>query len=92
MDMFDHPNVFIVEVDNPDFESAMRAEAVNDRPDSPFSVVTLGRRVVSYEKLDNIASQAELQAYADNKLLKACKHLRLAPSTPDRQDCMPFSM
>lgn len=71
VDMFDHPNVFIVEVDNPDFESAMRAVSVNDRPDSPFSVNSLGRRVVSYEKLDNIASQAELQAYADNKLFKS---------------------
>lgn len=71
VDMFDHPNVFIVEVDNPDLESSMRAVSVNDRPDSPFSVGSLGRRVVSYEKLDNIASQAELQAYADNKRFKS---------------------
>ena len=49
------PMYLLLRWDNPDFESAMRAEAVNDRPDSPFSVVTLGRRVVSYEKLDNIA-------------------------------------
>lgn len=67
IDMFDHPNVFIAEVDNPDLEASMRAVAINDRPDSLFSVVSLGRRVVSYEKLDNIASQEELQAYADNK-------------------------
>lgn len=71
VDMFDHPNVFIVEVDNPDLESSMRAVSVNDRPDSPFSVGSLGRRVVSYEKLDNIASQTELQAYADNKRFKS---------------------
>ena len=31
--MFDHPNVFIVEVDNPDLDSSMRAISVNDRPD-----------------------------------------------------------
>ena len=71
VDMFDHPNVFIVEVDNPDLETAMRAVSINDRPDSPFSVGNLGRRVVNYEKLDNIASQAQLQAYADNKRFKS---------------------
>lgn len=71
VDMFEHPNVFIVEVDNPDFDSSMRAVSVNDRPDSPFSVINLGRRVVAYERLDNIASQAELQAYADNKRFKS---------------------
>ena len=71
VDLFDHPNVFIAEVDNPDLETSMRAVSVNDRPDSVFSTVNLGRRVVSYEKLDNIASQAELQAYADNKRFKS---------------------
>ena len=71
VDLFDHPNVFIAEVDNPDLDSSMRAVSVNDRPDSVFSTVNLGRRVVSYEKLDNIASQAELQAYADNRRFKS---------------------
>ena len=71
VDMFNHPNVFIVEVDNPDLETALRAVSINDRPDSPFSVGNLGRRVVSYEKLDNIASQSELQAYADNKRFRS---------------------
>ena len=71
VDMFDHPNVFIVEVDNADLETSMRATAINDRTDSPFSVVALGRRVVSYEKLDNIASQAELQTYVDNRCFKS---------------------
>lgn len=71
VDLFDHPNVFIAEVDNPDLETSMRAVSVNDRPDSVFSTVNLGRRVVSYEKLDNIASQAELQAHADNKRFKS---------------------
>ena len=36
-----------------------------------FDHPNVGRRVVSYEKLDNIASQAELQAYADNKRFKS---------------------
>ena len=49
VDLFDHPNVFIAEVDNPDLETSMRAVSVNDRPDSVFSTVNLGRRVVSYE-------------------------------------------
>ena len=71
VDMFEHPNVFIVEVDNPDLGACMRAVSINDRPESPFSVGNLGRRVVSYEKLNNIASQSELQAYADNKRFKS---------------------
>lgn len=68
IDLFDHPNVFVVEVDNPDLERPMRVISVNDRPDSPFSTVSMGRRIAQYEKLDNIASPAELQVYADNKM------------------------
>lgn len=66
IDLFDHSNVFIVVVDNPDMEGALRAVSINDRPDSPFSTISVGRRIAQYTKLDNIASAQELQVYADN--------------------------
>ena len=91
VDLFDHPNVFIAEVDNPDLETSMRAVSVNDRPDSVFSTANLGRRVVSYEKLDNIASQAELQAYADNKRFKSLQSTETrTSSTRSKTACRPL--
>lgn len=67
-DTFGIPNVFIVEVDNPDYTEPMRAESVNDNPASPISVIQRKSpsRIPYYEKLDNIASPRHLQAYADN--------------------------
>lgn len=64
-DYFSAPNVFEVYVANPDKGANMRAVAVNDSPQSPLSTVRRGRRIVSVTALDNIASQQELQAYAD---------------------------
>lgn len=70
VDIFDRPNVFIAVVENPDLPGNMRAVSVNDDPSIDFSTVNRGR-IAEYEKLDNIASQAELQAYVDNKKLKS---------------------
>lgn len=69
-DIFDKPNVFIAVVENPDLPENLRAEAVNDDPTVPYSTVNRGR-IAQYEKLDNIASQAELQAYVDNLKFKS---------------------
>lgn len=69
-DVFDRPNVFIAVVENPEKSANMRAVAVNDDPSVDFSTVNIGR-VAEYEKLDNIASQAELQAYVNNKKFKS---------------------
>ena len=57
-------------VENPDLPENLRAEAVNDDPTVPYSTVNRGR-IAQYEKLDNIASQAELQAYVDNLKFKS---------------------
>lgn len=64
-DIFDAPNVFVVMCNNPDMDAAMVATAVNDNPASKKSTFRRGMRITSVERVDNIASQEELQAYAD---------------------------
>ena len=63
-DVYQAPNVFVCVVSNADKSAAMVATAVNDNPQSPLSIPRRGRRIVQIERLDNIASQAELEAYA----------------------------
>lgn len=70
-DLFDKFNVFRVVVSNPDYEEPMVAISVNDDPGSILSTVRRGRRVSPVVRLDNIASQKELQDYADNLKLKS---------------------
>ena len=64
-DIYQAPNVFICVVSNADKNAAMVATAVNDNPQSPLSVTRRGRRIVQVKHLNNIASQEELQAYAN---------------------------
>ncbi len=66
-DIFDAPNVFVVVCSNPDLDAAMVATAVNDNPASKKSTFSRGMRITSVERVDNIASQEELQAYADKR-------------------------
>lgn len=63
-DAFDTPNVFIVRCDNPEFENAMTAKAVNNNPMSSFSVLNRGRRIAKLYKVDNVADQETLDEYA----------------------------
>lgn len=72
LDIYNAPNVFIVEVSNPDLPEPLRAISVNEDPGSILSTIRRGRRIVApLEKLDNIASQEALQEYADNKRLQS---------------------
>lgn len=64
-DYFSAPNVFEVYVANPEKPALMRAVAINDNPQSPLSTVRRGRQIVSVTRLDNIADQASLQAFAE---------------------------
>lgn len=64
-DVYSAPNVFVVLCSNPDKSGPMVATAENDNPQSPLSIMRRGRRIVKYTRVNNIASQAELQAYAD---------------------------
>ena len=64
-DIFNAPNVFICVCSNPDIDEPMVATAVNDNPQSRKSTFRRGMRIATLERVDNIASQADLQAYAD---------------------------
>lgn len=65
-DSFGVANVYVVICGNPDYPLPMQAVSVNDSPLSALSTLQLGKRVVEVVKVDNIASAAALQTYADN--------------------------
>lgn len=65
VDIYKAPNVFICICSNPDKDDVMVAKAENTNPQSPISIARRKRKIVQVEKVDNIASQEELQAYAD---------------------------
>lgn len=58
-------NVIICICSNADKDADLVATAENTNPDSPLSIVRRGRRICRIEQVDNIASQEELQAYAN---------------------------
>lgn len=64
-DVYSAPNVFICVCSNADKSGPMVATSENTNPQSPLSIMRRGRRIASVTTVDNIASQAELQAYAD---------------------------
>lgn len=63
-DIFDKPNVFIVVCGNPDLPAPLTATAENNNPLSALSIFKRGRRIASVYNVDNIASQTELDKYA----------------------------
>lgn len=65
LDVFSKYNVFMAMVDSADLEAPMIATAVNDNPTSVLSIQRRGRIQAPIERLNNIASQEELQAYVD---------------------------
>lgn len=65
MDFFNAPNVFLCVCSNPD-HSVWTATVKNDNPVSPLSIPRRGREIIEYVKVDNIASEAELENYAAN--------------------------
>ena len=66
-DVYNAPNVFVAWCANPDKSGNMVARAENLNPQSPLSVPRRGRRIVQVTRVDNIASQEELQAYVDRQ-------------------------
>ena len=70
-DIYDKYNVFTAYVDSPDNDTVMIATSTNDDPDSILSVQARGRIQAPPKRLDNIANQAELQAYVDNLKLSS---------------------
>lgn len=67
VDLFNAPNVFVVVCANPYKSGNMTAIAKNENPQSPLSIPRRGRQIVQVTQLNNIASQAELQAYAEQQ-------------------------
>ena len=66
-DVYNTPNVFVCICANPDKSSTMIASAENTNMQSPLSIPRRGRQIVKITVLDNVASQNELQAYADRQ-------------------------
>ena len=67
-DIYNSPNVFVVICSNADKSGGMVATAENDSMQSPLSIQRRGRRIVQVTRVNNIATQQELQAYADRQL------------------------
>lgn len=67
IDLYAKPNVFICILENPEYETPMVKTAVNDSPGSKLSTISRGIRIPEIYKVNNIASEEELQNYA-NKL------------------------
>lgn len=88
LDLFDSPNVFMCICANPDKTAIMTSTKVNDNPSSPFSVVNRGKEILSVTEVDNIASQDELNDYAEilcNESIFQGKEMTL--TTLLRTDC-----
>lgn len=68
-DFYSKPNVFLCICSNADKESGMVALAENTNPQSPLSIARRGRRITKVERINNIASQEELQMYADRMVM-----------------------
>lgn len=64
-DIYSAPNVFTVVCATPDRGSILTATSINNSPTSPFSVIRRGRRITQVTRVNSIADQTALQAYAD---------------------------
>ena len=64
-DIYKAPNVFVAVCSNADKSGVMRAKSENTNPQSPLSIARRGRRIVKVVQVNNIASQEDLQVYAD---------------------------
>lgn len=85
-DLISAPNVFICVCSNPDKSAPMRAIAENTNPQSPLSIARRRRRITQLIQVNNIPSQAALQAYANRQVTNSLMagevltvHTRLLP-------------
>ena len=68
-DTFDAANVFVDIVSSADLDQELRAVAENVNPTSPLSLMRRGRRIVSVQTVDGIASQEALETHVKNRML-----------------------
>ena len=64
-DVYQAANVFVCICSNADKSGPLTATSENTNPQSPLSTVRRGRRIVKVSRVNNVADQAALQAYAD---------------------------
>lgn len=70
-DYFSKANVFRAVCDSPDLDEPLVATVENSDPNSPYSTVTLGVRILHTEKVDGVPDLATLQERAENMLTKS---------------------
>jgi len=88
LDLFSVPNVFLCVCSNADKTTVMKATAVNNNSYSPFSVQRRGKRIMSMTRVDNIASQTELENYAQILCTESMfAGQKIEISTAIRTDC-----
>lgn len=68
-DTFDAANVFVDIVSSADLDKELRAVAENVNPTSPLSLMRRGRRIVSVQTVEGIASQTALETHVKNRML-----------------------
>lgn len=64
-DIYQAANVFVCVCSNADKSGPLVATSRNTNPQSPLSVMRRGREIVKVVRVNNVADQAALQAYAD---------------------------
>ena len=69
-DVFSVPNVVVVGCKSSGEDDVAPGIAVNDDPNSPFSIKSRGRRIVLHETISNVTDHAALQARAERTLLE----------------------
>lgn len=67
-DLLSAANVFVCVCSNADKSSALTAIAENTNPQSPLSIARRGKRITKVIQINNIASQAALQAFANRQV------------------------
>ena len=70
LDFFGVPNVWVVTQSNPE-KTPLVSTKINDNPDSPTSTVNVGRNIVDFREVDDIADQATLDAYTERIAFEA---------------------
>jgi hypothetical protein len=70
LDLTETANSWVVTQSNPEKEPLVSTK-VNDNPDSPTSTVNMGRTIVDFREVDDIADQATLDAYVERIAFEA---------------------
>lgn len=69
-DIYQRPNVITCVCSSPDRSADLSATAENNNPESPLSLQRRGRRIVRFEKVNNIPSQEALEEYVKHRMME----------------------